>query len=147
MKKTSSDSELNSVPGKYANRSKARLVVFQVLFQEDLNPGYCEQFGKKYLEEGLPDHEQILRFAQTLLENCLTHAAEIDARIGNVSRNWSVSRLNATDRNILRLAVCELLYQETPKPVVIHEALDLAAQFGTKDSTAFVNGILDQITK
>ena len=131
--------------GQYANRSRARLVVFQVLFQEDLNPGYFEQFGQQYLEEELPDHEQILLFARTLLNDYRTHQKEIDEHISQVAKNWAFTRINATDRNILRLAVSELLYQKTPRAVVIHEALELAGQFGTKDSTAFVNGILDQI--
>jgi len=134
-----------SPTGQYANRSKARLVVFQVLFQEDLNPGYYEQFGQKYLEEELPDHEQILLFARTLLKDCRSHQKEIDDRISQIAKNWRLERINATDRNILRLAICELLYQKTPRAVVIHEALELAGQFGSKDSVAFVNGILDQI--
>jgi len=121
------------------------LVAFQVLFQEDLNPGYFEQFGQKYLEEELPDHEQILLFAQTLLNDYREHQKEIDDRISQVAQNWTLTRISAMDRNILRLAVSELLYQKTPKAVVIHEALELAGQFGTKDSLAFVNGILDQI--
>jgi len=130
----------------YANRSKARLVVFQVLFQEDLNPGYFELFGQKYLEEELPNHEQIFAFAQTLLKDCRTHQKEIDDRISQVAKNWTLERINATDRNILRLAISELLYQKTPRAVVIHEALELAGQFGCKDSVMFVNGILDRVS-
>ncbi|MCL2305351.1 MAG: transcription antitermination factor NusB [Planctomycetaceae bacterium] len=144
----SNEPPMSPSPGatsQYANRSKARLVVFQVLFQEDLNPGYLEQFGQKYLEEELPRHEQILLFAQSLLNDYRTHQKEIDARISQIAKNWTLVRINVTDRNILRLGVCELLYQTTPKAVVIHEALELAGQFGTKDSAAFVNGILDQI--
>ena len=119
--------------------------MFQVLFQDDLNPGSFEQFGQQYLEEELPEHEQILLFARTLLNDYHAHQEEIDDRISQVAKNWAFGRINATDRNILRLAVSELLYQETPKAVVIHEAMELAGQFGTKDSPAFVNGILDQI--
>ena len=118
-----------------------------MLFQDDLNPGYFERFGQQYLEEELPDHEQILLFARTLLNDCRVHQKEIDDHISRVAQNWTLARINATDRNILRLAIGELLYQETPRAVVIHEALELAGQFGTKDSTAFVNGILDQIGK
>jgi len=139
MAKTSKPANL------YANRSKARMVVFQVLFQEDLNPGYFEQFGQKFLEEELPDHEQIFLFAQTLLKDCRSHQKEIDDCITQIAKNWTLERINATDRNILRLAISELLYQKTPKAVVIHEALELAGQFGSKDSAAFVNGILDQV--
>lgn len=146
MKDAQETAETAKTPGQYVNRTRARLVAFQVLFQEDLNPGYFERFGKKYLEEELPNHEQILRFAQTLLEDYRTHREQIDAKIGETAKNWSVSRLNATDRNILRLAVCEMLYLKTPKAVVIHEALELAGQFGTQESTAFVNGILDKIS-
>ena len=131
--------------GRFAGRSKARLVAFQVLFQDDLNPGYFERFGQKYLEEELPDQEQMRKFAQTLLGDCRAHQKEIDDRISQVAQNWTLARISVMDRNILRLAVCELLYQNTPRAVVIHEALELAGQFGTKDSLAFVNGILDKI--
>ena len=134
-----------SPPGRFANRSKARLVAFQVLFQEDLNPGFFEQFGQKYLEEELPEHEQIFLFAQSLLGDYRAHQKEIDDHIAQIAKNWTLERINATDRNILRLAACELLFQKTPRAIVISEALELANQFGTKDSTAFVNGILDQI--
>lgn len=136
----------NSKKPKYANRSRARVVVFQILFQEDINPGSALEFAEKYFEEELPKHEQIVDFARSLLKKVREHREQIDAQIGELSHNWSVSRMSTTDRNILRLAVCEMRFHDTPKPVIINEAVELAKQFGNKESPAFINGILDKIT-
>ncbi len=132
-------------PGKFANRSKARTVAFQILYQEDLNPGSAEQFAEEYLRANLPNNEPLLTFARTLVNQTRNQLEQINASIEKQSLHWTVSRMNATDRNILRLAIAELLIGETPMPVVINEAIELAKQFGTKDSPAFVNGILDAI--
>lgn len=130
---------------KFSERSRARIAVFQILFQEDLNPGYISQFSKKFLEDELPARKEVLDFAQKLLDNTQVHRENIDETIQNISRNWDIARMSTTDRNVLRLGVCEMLYLKTPKPVVIKEALEIASQFGTKNSTAFVNGILDKV--
>ena len=142
--KTHSNDSEGLQPGKYSNRSRARLVAFQILYQEDLNPGSITMFSDEYIKDELPDNKLLIEFTQSLISNTRAKCNEIDEQIGKLSRNWSVSRMNATDRNILRLAVSEMNNWDTPKPVVIKEALELARQFGTKDSPAFVNGILDQ---
>ncbi|MGL4593118.1 MAG: transcription antitermination factor NusB [Thermoguttaceae bacterium] len=133
--------------GQFANRSRARLVAFQILYQEDLNPGSLKESAELYISEELPEHEPIRRFAWDLLDGVSNRRAEIDAELERTASNWSLSRMTATDRNILRLAICEILFFETPKPVVINEAVELAKNFGTKESPAFVNGILDKIKK
>ncbi len=119
------------------------MVAFQVLYQEDLNPGSAEQFAEDYLRGSLPNNEPLLTFARRLIDQTRSCLPTIDAAIEKRSLHWTVSRMNATDRNILRLAIGEFMQGETPKPVVINEAIELARQFGTKDSPAFVNGILD----
>ena len=131
--------------GKYASRSLARIVAFQVLYQDDLNPGSAEAFGEEFLHEELPDHEPIRQFTQSLIDGTLQNKTEIDAKLEQTTENWTVSRMNSTDRNILRLATYEMLWMATPKPVVINEAVELAKQFGTADSAGFVNGILDKL--
>ena len=75
-----------------------------------------------------------------------TRQAEIDAAIGRHLDNWRLERLTTIDRNVLRIAVAELLYaDDVPAPVAIHEALQLARKYGTGESTRFVNGVLDAV--
>ncbi len=131
--------------GKYANRTLARTVAFQVLYQDDLNPGSANQFGESFLKDELPDHEQIRKFSQSLIDGVVLKKKEIDVKIGRVAENWAVDRMNPTDRNVLRIAVYEILFMKTPRPVVINEAVELAKRFGTTESAGFVNGVLDKI--
>jgi len=129
--------------GKFANRSLVRTVLFQLLYQEELNPGSLTMFSESYLTQELPRHEPLLKFARQLLEHATTNREAIDEQLSTRSKNWTLARMSPTDRSILRLATAEILYTGTPKPIVINEAIELAKKFGTKDSPAFVNGILD----
>ncbi len=131
--------------GKFANRSLARTVAFQSLYQNDLNPGVLEEFTTGFFEQELPDHAPLLKFARSLVFGTVEKCGEIDAILTSVAQNWSISRMTATDRSILRLATYEILFMDTPKPVVINEAIELAKKFGSKDSAGFVNGILDRV--
>ena len=138
--------ELNNKkqPGQFSNRSLARTVVFQLLFLEDMNPDNPEEWISDFLSEKLPDHDEILKFARQLKAGVQENQAELDEKIEQVSKNWSLARMSVTDRNILRLALYEMTYINTPKPVVINEAIELAKKFGSAESSGFVNGILDQ---
>lgn len=131
--------------GKFSNRSMVRTIVFQILYQEELNPGSLETLSEAYIAAELPQREPLLKFARQLLGNTVTHRETIDSQLSSFSRNWTLARMSPIDRSILRLAASEILYTDTPKPIVINEAIELAKQFGTKDSPAFVNGILDQV--
>lgn len=126
-------------------RSQARMAAFQVLFQEDMNPGYAVEFGNEYIESELPEDEPLRIFAKTLVSGTRLHQFELDAKLSETAEHWSVNRMAVTDRNVLRMAVFELLYTDIPRPVVINEAVELAKNFGSKESAAFVNGILDKI--
>ena len=86
-------------------------------------------------------------FADELIEGILTHKQDLDERIEQYSSNWSLGRMPAVDRNILRLGAFELLHMDTPAEVAINEALDIAVVFSEKDSPSFINAILDQINK
>lgn len=110
-----------------------------------MNPESDRKLTEGYLQDELPNESALLDFAKTLIEETREQRAEIDRQIEGVARNWSVSRMSVVDRNILRLAICETNVFGTPKPVVINEAVELAKQFGAKDSPGFVNGILDKI--
>ena len=86
-------------------------------------------------------------FARGLVAGVVSRAAELDALVGQHARNWRVERMAAVDRNVLRLGAFELRETETPVPVVIDEAVDLARRFGSDTSPAFVNGVLDAIAR
>ncbi|MCD5408452.1 transcription antitermination factor NusB [Candidatus Bipolaricaulota bacterium] len=86
-------------------------------------------------------------FAQALLEGIRTHQPEIDRLIDQRAQGWGLDRLALVDRNILRLALFELLYTDTPPEVVIDEAVELAKEYGTEQAPKFINGILDRVWK
>ena len=89
-----------------------------------------------------------LGFARELAAAASQHAAELDKLIANASKNWRIDRMSRVDRNILRLGACELLaFKDVPVKVVINEAVELAKRFGTADSPAFVNGVLDRLRR
>ena len=85
-------------------------------------------------------------FADPLIKGTLEHRAEVDAIIQKHAKNWDISRMAVVDRNILRLAIFEMLHREDIPPVVsINEAVDIAKKFSTGDSGKFINGILDKV--
>jgi len=127
-----------------ARRSRAREVALQVLFQDDLNPDAQPQAVDAFLSGRLAD-AQLIEFARSLVSGVRRNRGELDTLLSATADNWSLSRMAATDRNILRLGAFELLYTSTPPRVAINEALELAKRFGAKQSPQFVNGILDQL--
>jgi transcription antitermination protein NusB len=85
-------------------------------------------------------------FARGLVAAATERGKELDERIAASSKNWRIDRMSRVDRNILRLGVCELIaFPDVPVKVVINEAVELAKRFGTAESSAFVNGVLDRI--
>lgn len=96
-------------------------------------------------EEGKPDPDAVT-FAQELVQGVQSHQAEIDQLIEKHSHNWRLDRMSRIDRNVLRLGVFELKYRpDIPKKVSINEAVELGKNFGTEESSAFVNGLLDRV--
>jgi N utilization substance protein B len=92
--------------------------------------------------------EEAFDYARTLVAGTLDHLEEVNHLISEQADNWRLERMPAVDRNILRLAVYELLYEEgMPKLVVVDEAIELAKKFSTDQSSRFVNGLLDGILK
>jgi N utilization substance protein B len=125
-------------------RSRARLVALQVLFQDDLNPRHHPMQTEEFLARRLRA-EDLAEFARKLVGGVRLHRRELDALLERTAANWSVQRMAATDRNVLRLGAFELLHTDTPGRVAIDEAVELAKRFGTAHSGQFVNGILDRI--
>jgi len=129
-------------------RRKGRAYALQVLYALDLNetaaPGaaVADYAGLFELEVDAPS----LDFAGQLVTVVRERLGEIDDVIQTASRNWRLERMSRVDRNILRLAAAELRhFLDVPVKVAINEAVELAKRFGTSDSPAFVNGILDRI--
>jgi len=127
-----------------ARRSRAREVALQALFQEDLNPRGSRDQLAPFLESRLREAD-LRDFARSLVLGVLRNRAELDALLEAKAENWSLSRMAATDRNVLRLGAFEIRYADTPDRVAIDEAVELAKRFGTAQSSQFVNGILDQL--
>jgi transcription antitermination protein NusB len=126
-----------------SRRSRAREVALQVLYQEDLNPAQNPAVADQFLEHRL-GADELVEFARSLVAGVRRNRNELDERLARIADNWSLERMAATDRNVLRLGAYEILYAETPDRVAINEAVELAKRFGAAQSAQFVNGILDR---
>ena len=127
-----------------ARRRRAREVALQALFQEDLNPRDSQDQLAPFLDSRLKD-EELREFARHLVLGVLRNQAELDALLEEKADNWSVDRMAATERAVLRLGAFEIRYADTPDRVAVDEAVELAKRFGSAQSSQFVNGILDQL--
>ncbi len=126
-------------------RTQARELALQLMYQFDLRGGEIGDDAEDFLLQNTADPE-VREFARGLFAGCREHLADIDAKIGEVAKNWQLKRMAAIDRNILRLATFEILHRgDIPPLVTINEAIDIAKKFSTKNSGSFVNGILDNI--
>ncbi len=114
-----------------------------MLFQDDLNPGLNPATTDDFLRARLGTRE-LVEFARQLVSGVRRNRPELDTLLSRTAANWSLARMAATDRNLLRLGVYEILYSETPGRVAINEAVELAKRFGSAHSAQFVNGILDR---
>lgn len=126
-------------------RSQGRELALQALYQFEIRgEGVVEDlqsFCKEYAKEA-----DVYEFAVSLINGCLPVTKELDEKIASVAENWDIHRMAVIDRNILRLAVYELLYRDDiPPKVSINEAIDLAKRYSTENSGTFVNGVLDKI--
>lgn len=151
-------------------RREARERAVQFLFQSDLNPPEnldeaLDRFwetqrsaaiaGEKgaatwgetmELPPPTTDEAAMRLFAEPLIRGAIEHRDKLDEQITKYAKNWDLHRIAAVDRNILRLAIYEMLYREDIPPIVsINEAVDIAKKFSTEDSGKFVNGILDKV--
>ena len=131
--------------------TRARIVAFQMCVQDDANPLNPDSNLAKELDDGmirdtLRGPKQV-EMAMNLIEGVRKHKAEIDAKIVSHAENWTLARMALTDRNALRVGAYELLYTDTPAAIVINEAVEIAKMFGSENSAAFVNGILDKIAR
>jgi N utilization substance protein B len=130
-----------------SRRSRAREIVLQILYQDDLNPERNLAQADQFLQDRLLRNDELVEFGRSLLSGVRRNRPELDKLLAERADNWSLARMAVTDRNILRLGAYELLYTDTPAAVVIDEAVELAKRYGAKQSAQFVNGILDRFVK
>jgi len=129
-------------------RRKARECALQMLFQHDMAGTPVVDLLQTYWGELAEAADDVRDFANDLVLGTITHLTEIDERIRLRTEHWRIPRMAVVDRNLLRLAVYEFLFQpETPKTVAINEALEIARRFSTHEATQFINGILDAIKR
>ena len=131
------------------SRRKARECALQMLFAADVAEMPADDVVRSYWAElGESDLDDTAReFATRLASRTLSNLELLDERIRSRAEHWRISRMAVVDRNILRLAVYEFLYEPTPRTVAINEALEIARRFSTYEATQFINGILDAIKR
>ena len=131
-------------------RSKARKRALDILFSADLRqlPIAESLAAEAARAQNEPDRENSWLYARDIVDGVIEHGEQIDEAITGVARGWTLERMPAVDRAILRAAAWELLYNdEVPSGVVISEAVELASSLSTDDSGSFVNGVLSSIAK
>lgn len=129
-----------------SQRSRAREVALQILFEDDVNPRQTASELTQFVN-GRISTEPMREFALQLILGVRSNQAEIDAQLQAIAENWSIKRMAPTDRNVLRVGAYELLYTDTPFRVAINEAVELSKRFGSANSPQFVNGILDKLPR
>jgi transcription antitermination protein NusB len=133
-------------------RHRARQQALQLLFQWDVRRTPVEDIVRGYYDSLLVSEETFAKprpdeFAEGLLRGVIEELAGIDERIARNAAHWRLERMPVVDRNILRIAVYEMLRTDTPPAVIIDEALELARRFSGEESVHFVNGVLDAVRR
>lgn len=127
-------------------RTKARQYALQILYKWEIRQDLSlEEIFTLFWQSENPS-EEVKNFAQELVRRVIKDIKKIDQLISEKTYHWDLNRLSIIDRNVLRLGIGEFLANQTPRKVVINEAINLAKKYGTEDSGRFVNGILDNIT-
>lgn len=128
-------------------RRKAREVALQALYAIEIGGGELPSI-LNYLFSSNELGEETKSFVVELSQMAFSHREEIDKLIGKMAKHWELRRIATVDRNILRLAICEIFwFPDIPPKVSINEAIELAKKYSTRESGRFVNGILDSVAK
>ena len=127
-------------------RRKSRELALQMLFQADMGGQSPEEVRRSFWNEHDSVSKDVRGFADDLFRVASDRSAEVDELIERHAEHWRMDRMAAVDRNLLRAAVSELLgFPETPRAVVINEALEIARKFSAPESVQFINGVLDSV--
>jgi len=129
------------------SRRLARETALQVLYQIDMTGEPDDRL--KMIENWASEFklsDKSAEFTRKLVEGTIQHKIDIDEKIAQTAHEWALDRMNTVDRNLMRLAIYEMVYcQETPQRVSVNEAIEIAKRFGGDDSAKFINGILDKM--
>ena len=129
-------------------RRKAREYALQLLFQLDIRKEKPSATVLKHFWAEYDADQEVRAFAEEIVKGTFKHVPKINNVIHQCAKNWSLDRMAVVDRNVLRMAVYEILYRiDIPSSVTINEAIEIAKKYGTDDSGAFVNGILDGVAR
>ncbi|MFZ0275096.1 MAG: transcription antitermination factor NusB [Acidobacteriaceae bacterium] len=129
-------------------RRKSRELAMQMLFQADVGRQNPDEVRKTFWQARDEVDDGTRGFAEDLFRVATARESEIDAMLEQYSKNWRIVRMPAVDRNVLRMAVAELLgFPGTPAPIVIDEALEIARRYSAPESIDFLNGVLDAIAR
>jgi N utilization substance protein B len=132
-------------------RRRARELALQFLFQLDMNPPVkiAPDEIEKSIDafwENFKTEDDLKPFFHQLINGVIANRETIDEQINEVSENWKLDRMSVVDRNILRFAIFELMFEDDiPSNVSMNEAIEIAKKYGTADSPSFINGILDKV--
>lgn len=130
------------------HRRKSRELAMQMLFQADIGRQTPDEVQATFWKAGDPVEPEVREFAEELFRVAQAQQARIDGLIAEHSAHWRLERMPAVDRNLLRMAVAELVgVKSTPFPVVINEALEIGRRYCATESINFLNGILDSIAR
>jgi N utilization substance protein B len=130
-------------------RRRSRELALQILFQAEFEPQLnCEQALALY-RDSFDSEPELWDYTKSIVYGVFTEKKKVDELIQSHSPHWKVERMGLVDRNILRIATYELRFmdRDIPSNVAINEAIEVAKRFGTSESSAFVNGILDGLSK
>lgn len=130
-------------------RRQSRELALQILFQGEFEKDLSSDQGFELYRGSFDSTPEVWDFAKGLVHGVLEKKENIDAKIQAHSSHWKIDRMAHVDRNVLRVAVYEMFFSDKgmPKNAVINEAIEVAKKFGSTESGAFINGILDQISK
>ena len=130
------------------SRRKSREFALQMLFQAEMGKQSPEQVRRSFWEQREKVEDDARGFADDLFRVAIDRSGEIDELIQKHAEHWRLERMAAVDRNILRAAVAEFLSSpQTPQPIIINEALEIARKFSAPESVQFINGVLDSVGK
>ncbi|MGA2571328.1 MAG: transcription antitermination factor NusB [Terracidiphilus sp.] len=130
------------------HRRKSRELAMQMLYQADIGRQTPEEVNVTFWKAGDEADAEVRGFAEDLFRVAVARQTEIDALITAHSAHWRLDRMPAVDRNLLRMAVAELVgFRSTPFPVVINEALEIGRRYSAPESINFLNGVLDSIAR
>jgi len=129
-------------------RTKSRELALQMLYQIDMRGAEAYDGLDAFLDRDAFTEPDVREFAKALVEGTTEYRDEIDAILQRAAQNWKIERMAIVDRNILRMAIYELIHRsDVPSKVTINEAIELGKRYSTQQSGAFINGILDRIRR